>query len=528
VNSFEPTFGLKMTKHPNVLMLAIDCLRSDRVFGQGRTCKTPNIDKLTAKGTAFSNIFVENSMTAPSFTSIFTGRYAGNHGIVGMIGVRLDDGIPTMAEIFTANGYETYGEATGPLNPILGIDRGFVHYNFRRQHEYFFGEWGNRLLTRFANREFVEPFFVMVHFWEAHVPFQVQGKFDSPEFGATAYDRAISGLDAFIGEILARVPDDTLVILTGDHGECVGEVPPPDSLLPYFLAKLRLPPINKARKHESIDNAIDLIAEEPRLHEFATEVNHFSRAGQKKIGLTPRLKLLLSLMHIGAKRYTIQVRRGLKKGFFFNLKQKFNDHMLLSAVAHGNIEGAQIQLVRNSLAEHSLHHGYHVYDYLQNVPLILSLPGLFPGGRRITSELRHIDLLPTLIDALKLEYSADTAFDGSSFYNYVRDGVGADRPVYLEARGGAQAERVFLIRGIRRSGRGIAFAPFEDGRAPIEFFGPAHPAAEPIMASAGDDASALMEEANHIAAAFSPGAGRKLNTTQNAEMCEQLKNLGYM
>jgi arylsulfatase A-like enzyme len=518
-----------MAKHPNVLLLVIDCLRSDRIFGPGRTCKTPNIDRLAARGTTFSNIFVENSMTAPSFTSIFTGRYAGNHGVVGMVGVRLADSIPTLAEIFTANGYVTYAEATGPLNPILGVDRGFAYFNFRHQHEYYFSAWGDRLLARFAQREFVDPFFFLLHFWEAHVPFQVQGQFDSPEFGATAYDRAISGLDAFIGKILAHVTDDTLVILTGDHGECVDEVPPPGSLLPYFLDKLRLPPINKARKRESIDNVIDLIAEEPLLHQFAAEVSRLSRAGQNKIGLTTRLKLLLNLLHIGAKRYSIQVRRGLKAGFFFNLQQKFNDHKLLSAVARGNIEVAQIQLVRNSLAEHALHHGYHVYDYLQNVPLVLNFPGLFPGGRRIASELRHIDLLPTLIEALKLKHPADIVFDGSSFFSHIQNNGGADRPVYLEARGGAQAEKVFLIRGLRRNGRGIAFAPFEDGRAPVEFFGPTHAAAaEPAVGPVNDDARTLMTEANSIASSFSPGAGRKLSAAQNAEMCEQLKNLGYM
>lgn len=513
-----------MKKFPNVLLLVVDCLRSDRIFDPQRTCKTPHIDKLLARSTAFNNVFVENSVTAPSFTSIFTGRYAGNHGVVGMVGVRLGDSIPTMAEIFTANGYNTYGEATGPLSPILGIDRGFAHYNFRSQHEYCFNEWGNTLLERFARREFVEPFFVMVHFWEAHVPFQVQPGFDSPEFGAQPYDRAISGLDAFIGKILAQINDDTLVILTGDHGECAGEVPAADSLLAYFLAKLRLPPLGKIRKRESIENAIDLMAEEPVLHQFAAEVNRLSQSGQKRIGLGPRCKLLLKLLRIGAKRYAIQVRCGLKEGFFFNLKQKLNDHLLLSAVARGDSEAAQLQLIRNSLSEHILHHGYHVYDYLQNVPLLLSLPGLFPGGRCITAELRHIDLLPTLIDALQLEPPVANTFDGTSFFSYVRDNGGVDRPIYLEARGGAQAEKVFLIRGLRCSGKGIAFAPLEGDRAPVEFFGPAQALVPPSAA----EARILMDEANRIAASFSPTAGQGLNAAENEEMCEKLKSLGYM
>jgi len=513
-----------MKKKLNVLLLVVDCLRSDRIFGPGRTCKTPNIDRLAAGATSFPNIFVENSVTAPSFTSIFTGRYSGNHGVVGMIGVRLGDGIPTMAEIFAANGYHTCGEATGPLSPILGIDRGFAQYNFRSQHEYCSNEWGNELLGRFARREFAEPYFVMVHFWEAHVPFQVQPEFNSPEFGAQAYDRAVSGLDAFIGKILAQVSDDTLVVLTGDHGECVGEIPPADSLLTYFLEKLRLPPLSKVRKRESIENAIDLMAQEPSLHQFAAEVSRLSKTDQKKISWPERGKLLLKLVRIGAKRYSIQVRQGLKEGVFSNLKQKLNDHLLLTAVARGDSRAAQVQLIRSSLSEHVLHHGYHVYDYLQNVPLLMKLPGLFPAGLRISSELRHIDLLPTLIEALQLKHPAGTTFDGESFFPYIGNGGGADRPIYLEARGGAQAEEVFLIRGLRRNGRGIAFAPFEGNRAPIESFGSSQDAAIP----AGKDARAWIDEANRIAAAFDPEAGRQLNAAENAEMCEKLQNLGYM
>ena len=87
-----------MQEQPNILLIVIDCLRSDRLFSPERTCKTPNIDRLIARGTSVPNVFVENSMTAPSFASLFTGNYAGNHGVVGMVGVKLNENIPTMAE----------------------------------------------------------------------------------------------------------------------------------------------------------------------------------------------------------------------------------------------------------------------------------------------------------------------------------------------------------------------------------------------------------------------------------------------
>ena len=111
-------------QRPNLIVIVIDCLRSDRLFSPGRTCRTPHIDRLIERGTSFPSVFVENSMTAPSFASLFTGRYAGNHGVKRMIGVRLRDEAATLAEIFAANGYQTYAEVTGPLTPLLGLCRG--------------------------------------------------------------------------------------------------------------------------------------------------------------------------------------------------------------------------------------------------------------------------------------------------------------------------------------------------------------------------------------------------------------------
>ena len=142
-----------MGEKPNILMIVVDCLRSDRLFSPDRTCRTPNIDKLVDQGTSFPNVFVENSMTAPSFTSIFTGRYTGNHGIIGQVGVKLGENAVTLSEIFTANGYQTYAEVTGPLNPILGIDKGFAHYNYRNQQEYYFTDWGKNLMDRMRKQE---------------------------------------------------------------------------------------------------------------------------------------------------------------------------------------------------------------------------------------------------------------------------------------------------------------------------------------------------------------------------------------
>ena len=518
-----------MEKQPNVIMIAIDCLRSDRIFAKNRSCKTPNIDKLVKKGCSFNNVFVENSITAPSFSSMFTGRYAGNHGVIGMVGVKMDEEIPTMAELFAASGYETYAEVTGPLNPILGVDRGFSNYNFRSQHDYYFNDWGKELLEKLKGDHFDPPYFLLVHFWEAHVPRQVQPEFDRPKFGRTAYDRSISGLDSYIGQLVEAAGEDCAIILTGDHGEAIGEVPADNTLLPYFLDKLNLPPIGTDTA-ESIDDVTDLMKEEPLLHQFAADLSKATSKDGKKIGLWQRLVMMFNLLKIGISRYKIQLKKGIKGSFFKNLKQKLNDTMIFLSVLAGKPEAAQTQMVRSSLEEHKLQHGYHIYDYLQKVPIVFCNPDIFPENKMVEAEVRHIDLLPTMIEAFKLEQPADgIEFDGSSYFDYMTKGTGADRPVYLEARGGAQAEKVFLIRGVRRGGQKVAYAPYEE-KAPIEFYEMANDKIEikNLANKKAEEIKPMKEEGEAIAAAFRAGTGNTLSAKENMEMVKKLKSLGYM
>ena len=515
-----------MTSKPNVMLIVLDCLRSDRVFGPGRTAKTPVLDDLREKSCGFSSIFVENSITAPSFASLFTGRYARNHGVLGMVGVKLDESCTTLAEAFAANGYETYAEVTGPLNPILGMDKGFAHYHYRSQQEYSFTDWGRNLLSRLQNKELIEPFFVAVHLWELHVPRQVRPEFDSEEFGASPYDRALSSLDPFIGELIAAVGPETAVVLTGDHGECVDEIPAEGTLLPYFLKKLDLPPVG-AQLTQSIDSVTDLMAEEPRLHQFAAEMSRLSGENRSRLRFRQRLRMMLSLLLIGLTRYRLQMKRGLKKGFFHTLRQKLNDIALFFSVALGRADAAQFQLVRNSLEEHKLQHGYHIYDYLQRVPLLFHAPGLVPTGKVVTADLRHIDLMPTLIEAFELDASTEGC-DGESYFAYIREG-GKDRPIFLEARGGAQAEKVFLIRGVRRDGQKVAYAPFEDD-APTEYYDLCADSCESmnLADSRTEEAATLREEAEALSQSFAGASGNTLSARENLEMVKRLKSLGYM
>ena len=67
---------------PNLVMVLTDDQRWDALGCAGNPLlKTPNIDRLAAAGTRFSNAFVTTAICAVSRASILTGQYARRHGV---------------------------------------------------------------------------------------------------------------------------------------------------------------------------------------------------------------------------------------------------------------------------------------------------------------------------------------------------------------------------------------------------------------------------------------------------------------
>ena len=70
-----------MTARRNILFIMCDQLRWDYLSCAGhKTLKTPNIDRLAARGVRFSNAYVQSPICGPSRMSTYTGRYVSSHG----------------------------------------------------------------------------------------------------------------------------------------------------------------------------------------------------------------------------------------------------------------------------------------------------------------------------------------------------------------------------------------------------------------------------------------------------------------
>ena len=222
----------------NVLLVTIDTLRQDRLgaYGNGSGL-TPNLDRLAARGVRYAHAFTPAPLTLPAHASILTGLLPRRHGIHNNTGFRLDERVPTLASLARRAGYRT-GAFVGAfvLDGRFGLNRGFDEYNDRLPH-------GDRATFHFAERRAEDVvalagdwildrkaadrslWFAWVHLFDPHAPYDPPGEYRA---GRSAYDAEVAYTDAMLGRLLTRLDaahalDRTLIVVTADHGESLGE-----------------------------------------------------------------------------------------------------------------------------------------------------------------------------------------------------------------------------------------------------------------------------------------------------------------
>ena len=199
---------------PNVFLLVIDSLRADAAYGEH--IPTPNLDRFARSGTAFRQCVSTTTSTTPSFSSILTGCYPPKHGVRGLQGYQLNAGVTTMAEAFSAAGYHTHAEVTGPLLPQTGILRGFEDASHRQGYRVPFFNWRDSVVEKMHS--YVDPWFMLLHIWEVHRPYRAPPDF-TKQWDKAGYEAAVSATDEWLGPVFDACGDNTIVVVTGDHGE---------------------------------------------------------------------------------------------------------------------------------------------------------------------------------------------------------------------------------------------------------------------------------------------------------------------
>jgi arylsulfatase A-like enzyme/Flp pilus assembly protein TadD len=246
----------------NLIVIIVDTLRADHLgcYGYDKI-ETPAIDGLARKGFLFSNAYCQVPITFPSHVSIFTSTYPFYHGARDNGRYIVDDGLITLAELLNQQGYRTAAFVGAfPLDSRFGLNQGFEHYDD-------FIEQRNQDTKRlvFAERkaeDVLQPaliwlkekhkqkFFLWLHFFDPHSPYSPAEPFRS-KYKNSLYDGEIAYVDSIIEKLFIemeklKIEQNTIIVLTSDHGEGLGEHEEDTHALLLYNSTLHIPLIIKA------------------------------------------------------------------------------------------------------------------------------------------------------------------------------------------------------------------------------------------------------------------------------------------
>jgi len=221
----------------SVLLITIDTLRADALGAYGRAgAETPWIDRLAAQGVRFERAHAQNVVTLPSHANILSGRYPLDHGIRDNAGFRFPTEAESLATLLGKARYRTGAFVSAfPLDSRFGLDRGFEVYDDRlgdpEGRTAFVMQERPGHLTVEAARAWLaaqagHQTFLWLHLYEPHFPYAPPEPFAS-RFRSSPYHGEVAYADALLQPLLAPILDGkgppTLVVLTADHGEGLGE-----------------------------------------------------------------------------------------------------------------------------------------------------------------------------------------------------------------------------------------------------------------------------------------------------------------
>lgn len=239
--------------------MTFDTTRADYVSCLGGPPgTTPNLDALAARSALFTHARSDSNSTNPSHVTLMSGLRAIDHGVRNHE-TQLPEDVDTLPEAMKRAGRTTAGF---PSVRHLGSDlgwRGFDVLASVRQERSAAETTGLALEWLRQNGE--RPYFLWVHYWEPHMPYEPPpelarrfypgdreagsgprlaehpffrtgpgarmldwlGDTRDPEWARAMYAAEIHRADAELGRLLEAVGERTLVVVTADHGESLGE-----------------------------------------------------------------------------------------------------------------------------------------------------------------------------------------------------------------------------------------------------------------------------------------------------------------
>jgi iduronate 2-sulfatase len=410
--------GARKTKKPlNILFVAFDDLRPQLGCYGDFVVKSPNIDRIAARGIVFENAYCQQSICAPSRASLMTGRKVDNIKMWNCSGIHFRDALPdviTLPQWFKQNGYFTqnigkiyhnwgwhiHGDPDSWSVPAMmhwdGHDWDYPHLpagqsippNLSKDascdcrdvpdEAYFDGriaELSIKALRERAKQK--QPFFLAVGFWKPHSPF------NAPKRYWDLYQPEDIPLP--IPSVAAPPKDAPAYALHPSHeGRGV-----PKNYASLFMSA------NPASQEPPIPCEIQPAIQEPRIlsgntdselrHNYQMEIGTYSNPGFKYRALSE------------------ENEREMRHGYY-------------AAISYADAQLGKVldELDRLDLTDNTViviwgDNGYHLgeetlwgkmtnFELGARVPMIIAASGIIPAGRTTEALAELLDLYPTLVE----------------------------------------------------------------------------------------------------------------------------------
>ncbi|WP_394738943.1 sulfatase family protein [Natronococcus roseus] len=349
--------GESHTNVRNVVLVVLDTARAKSVGPE----TAPTLTTLAEEGTSFENAFATAPWTLPSHASMFTGCYPSEHGAHGGH-TFLDDDLRTLAEAFSAGGYETVGVSNNTwITEEFGFDRGFD--DLRKGWQYIQSDTDMGAVVRGEDaREKLQA--TRDRLFEGNPLVNAANVLYSEVFQPTGDDGASRSVD-WIGNWLESRGDDPFFLFCNFIEPHV-EYDPPREYAERFLP-------------------------EGASYEEATAIRQDPRAFDcEDYDLTEREFRLLRGLYQAELAYVDDQLARLRESL--EAAGEWEDTLLVVCGDHGE-----------HIGEHGFFgHQYNLYDTLINVPLVCH-GGPFTGGGKRRELVQLLDLPATLLETVGID-----------------------------------------------------------------------------------------------------------------------------
>lgn len=410
-----------MSKQPNIILIITDQQRYDTIAALGAShVDTPNIDRLVKSGVSFNNCFVTGASCVPSRASLFTGLFPHSNGVLrnGALWHR------SWVEQLRDAGYHTVNIGkmhTVPYDAVTGFNERFIVENKDRYLDgrWFFDEWDKAL----ASHGLVKPQRELYRKRSDYAERLGAFAWELPE--ALHSDNFVGGMAQWW--LKTKPVQQPLFLQIGFPGPHPPYDPTPEVLQKYLTRQdIPMPTLGEGEL-----DALPAALKAKRVHD--AEVDHDSVLWPMDSG-DDQIRRMRAHYYANVEMIDTQVGQILdtlqKRGYL-------DDSIIIFTTDHGDC-----------LGDHGLTQKWSMYEQVVRVPLIISAPQRFEGGRRVDALVQLHDLAPTILEwaAAETPYameakSLNPALTGGDFAGH--------RHVYCEQAGDSNLTGCDFITMVR-------------------------------------------------------------------------------